>query len=93
MAVYVDVRASARGKGVGVQQDSLPPARLRAPVRRIVARFAAVACPPEVRSGELTEGVLGEFELLLSVVPAGGQRMAALRGHLAVWCAYRVMPS
>jgi hypothetical protein len=57
-----------------VPQDSPPPARLRAPLRRIVARFAAVACPPEVRSGELTEGLLGEFELLMGVIPAGVRR-------------------
>ena len=52
-------------------EDSPPRARLRGSARRIVARFAAVACPPEVRSGERTERLLGEFELLLDAMPAG----------------------
>lgn len=55
-------------------QDSLPPVRLRAPVRRIVARFAAVACPPEVSSGQLMEELLDEFEFLLGGVSAGVRR-------------------
>jgi hypothetical protein len=54
-----------------VVQDSPPRARLGRPVRRIVAQFAAVACPPEVRSGDRTERLLGEFEMLLGVLPAG----------------------
>jgi hypothetical protein len=54
-----------------VAEDSPPRARLRGSARRIVARFAAVACPPEVRSGERTERLLGEFELLLGAMPAG----------------------
>jgi hypothetical protein len=37
-------------------------------------RFAGVACPPEVRSGELTEQTLVEFELLLGVIPRGVRR-------------------
>jgi hypothetical protein len=69
-----DVKA-AQGKGIAVPQDSLPPVRLRAPVRRIVARFAGVVCPPEVRVGDLTEQLLGEFELLMSVIPGGVRRL------------------
>jgi hypothetical protein len=57
-----------------VPQDSPSSARLRIPVRRIVARFAGVACPPEVRSGDLTEQLLGEFELLMGVIPGGVRR-------------------
>lgn len=38
--------------------------------RRIVVRFAEVACPPEVRTGNLTDGLLAEFEALLAVLPA-----------------------
>jgi hypothetical protein len=60
---------------MAVSQDDLPPLRLRAPVRRIVARFAGVVCPPEVRSGELTEHTLAEFELLLAVIPGGVRRL------------------
>jgi hypothetical protein len=60
---------------MAVSQDYLPPLRLRAPVRRIVARFAGVVCPPEVRSGELTEQTVGEFELLLAVMPGGVRRL------------------
>jgi hypothetical protein len=69
-----DVRAT-EGRVVAVPVDSLPPTRLRAPVRRIVSRFAGVACPPEVRSGGLTEQVLGEFELLMAVIPVGVRRL------------------
>jgi hypothetical protein len=54
-----------------VALDSPPRAQLGASARRIVARFAAVACPPEVRSAERTERLLGEFELLLGAMPAG----------------------
>jgi hypothetical protein len=57
-----------------VPRDWSPPARLRAPVRRIVVRFAAVVCPPEVRPAERTEQLLREFELLLGAVPAGVRR-------------------
>ena len=52
-------------------QDSPPRARLGGSARRIVARFAGVACPPEVRSGDRTERLLDEFELLLGSLPAG----------------------
>jgi hypothetical protein len=58
-----------------VPQESLPPARLSAGIRRIVARFASVACPPEVRSGRRTEELLAEFELLLGALPAGARRL------------------
>jgi|ERR1022692_745464 hypothetical protein len=60
---------------MAVSEDHLPPLRLRAPVRRIVARFAGVVCPPEVRSGELIEQTLDEFELLLAVIPSGVRRL------------------
>lgn len=54
--------------------DWSPPVRLRAPVRRIAARFAALVCPPEVRSGERTDEVISEFESLLGVVPVAVRR-------------------
>jgi hypothetical protein len=54
-----------------VTQDSPPRARLGQSARRIVARFAAVACPPEVRSGDRAERLLDEFELQLGAMPAG----------------------
>jgi hypothetical protein len=48
-----------------VHQDGSPPApRPGSAVRRIVARFAEVACPPEVRAGNLTGELLAEFESL-----------------------------
>lgn len=47
--------------------------RLRRPVRRIVVRFAEVACPPEVRAGDLIGGLLAEFESLLGALPAGAR--------------------
>jgi hypothetical protein len=40
-------------------------------VRRIAARFAEVACPPEVRARNLTGKLLAEFEASLQVVPPG----------------------
>ncbi len=48
--------------------------RLRDPARRIVARFAGVVCPPQVRAPKLAEGLLGEFELLLGALPTGARR-------------------
>lgn len=49
--------------------------RLRSPVGRIVVRFAEVACPPEVRSGGVTGGLVTEFEALLGALPAGARRL------------------
>jgi hypothetical protein len=52
-----------------VHQDGSPPApRPGSAVRRIVARLAEVACPPEVRAGNLTDELAAEFESLLEVV-------------------------
>lgn len=58
-------------KEASVAQDSPPRTPLGESARQIVAQFAAVACPPEVRSGERTERLLGEVELQLSAMPAG----------------------
>jgi hypothetical protein len=38
--------------------------------RRIVARFAEVVCPPEVRAGNLADRLLAEFESMLEVWPS-----------------------
>ena len=38
--------------------------------RRVAARFAEVACPPEVRTGNLTDKLLAEFEATLQVLPS-----------------------
>jgi hypothetical protein len=38
--------------------------------RRIVARFAEIVCPPEVRAGNLTDRLLAEFEAMLDVWPS-----------------------
>src|SRR5258708_10713723 len=57
-----------------MSQDAASPGwRLRSPVRRIVARFAEVACPPEVRAGDVMDGLLAEFESLLGALPAGAR--------------------
>jgi hypothetical protein len=40
-------------------------------VRRIVARFAEIVCPPEVRAGDLTDRLLAEFESMMAVWPPG----------------------
>jgi hypothetical protein len=46
----------------------MPQDRSSAP-RRIVARFAEIVCPPEVRAGNMTDRVLAEFESMLAVWP------------------------
>ena len=52
-----------------MHQDGSPPAPRRgSALRLIVARFAGVACPPEVRAGNLTDALAAEFESLLEVV-------------------------
>ena len=58
-----------RQKVSPLRQDSAPVWRLRAPTRRIVARFAQVACPPGPADSDLTGELLAEFESLLAVVP------------------------
>jgi hypothetical protein len=55
-------------------QDAASPGwRLRSPVRRIMVRFAEVACPPEVRAGDVMGGLLAEFGFLLGALPAGAR--------------------
>jgi hypothetical protein len=57
-----------------MSQDAASPSwRLRSPVRRIMVRFAEVACPPEVRAGDLMGGLLAEFGFLLGALPAGAR--------------------
>jgi hypothetical protein len=43
--------------------------RLGGPARQVVARFAEIVCPPEIRTGHRTEDVLAEFELMLGALP------------------------
>ena len=55
-----------------MQQDANFPVRpLPTSHRRIVARLAAVACPPELLAADLTSDLIAEFEAVLSVLPAG----------------------
>ncbi len=55
-------------------QDAASPGwRLRRPLRRIVVRFAGVACPPDVPAGDVAGGLLAEFESLLGALPAGAR--------------------
>ena len=54
---------------------SSPAWRLRSPARRVVARLAEVACPPEIRTGNLVADLLADFELLLGALPAGLRRL------------------
>jgi hypothetical protein len=57
-----------------MSQDAASPGwRLPPSVRRIVVRFAGVACPPEVRAGDVMGGLLAEFEALLGALPAGAR--------------------
>jgi hypothetical protein len=59
-----------------MSQDADSPGwRLRSPVRRIVVRLAEVACPPEVRAGDVMDGLLAEFESLLGALPTGARRL------------------
>lgn len=51
--------------------------RLGAPARPVVARFAEVVCPPDVRAEHRTERVLAEFELMLGAMPAAARRALA----------------
>jgi hypothetical protein len=58
-----------------VRQDvSGPGWRLEAGSRRIVARLAEVACPPELRSWSLADPLIDEFEALLSVLQPTARR-------------------
>jgi hypothetical protein len=67
-----------------MSQDTVSPAGwLRAPVRRIVVRFAEVACPPEVRAGDLMGGLLAEFESLLGALPTGARWL--VQGGLVIF--------
>ncbi len=50
------------------QDAGAPVRRLPAPVRRIVARFAAVVCPPGAREREPADGLVDEFEALLGAL-------------------------
>jgi hypothetical protein len=50
---------------VGGDRTQLSPA-----ARRVAARFAEVVCPPEVRTGNLTDKLLAEFEAMLQVLPS-----------------------
>jgi hypothetical protein len=65
------------------ENGSAPARRLGSVVRRVVARFVEVACPPEVRTGDLKDRLLAEFESLLGVLPAGVRW--AVRGGLAAF--------
>ena len=58
-----------------VRQAASPSAGvLSARVRQIAVRFAGVVCPPEVRTADLAGRAVGEFELLLGVLPRGVRR-------------------
>jgi hypothetical protein len=61
------------------------------PIRRAARRFAELICPPEVRAGQRTERVLGEFGLMLgSLSPAA--RKALVAGLLALDQGARLYP-
>ena len=68
-----------------------PAWRLRAADRRIVARFAEIACPPGVRAQHLLPGLLGEFESLLAALPAW-MRRSVLAGLMAFDQGARLYP-
>lgn len=75
-----------------MREDGSSPARRQGlVVRRIVARFAEIVCPPEVRAGNLTDGLLAEFESMLEVWPPG-VRWAVRGGLLAFDQGARLYP-
>jgi choline dehydrogenase-like flavoprotein len=47
-------------------------------VRRIAARFAEAACPPEIREAGRVEGLLGELELMLGALSSAARRLVPL---------------
>ena len=47
------------------------------PVRQAARRFAEVVCPPEVRAGQRTDGVLREFGLMLGSLPPAARKALA----------------
>lgn len=51
--------------------------RLGPPARQVVARFAEVVCPPDVRTEYRTAGVVAEFELMLGAMPTATRRALA----------------
>lgn len=65
------------------QDEGASAMRLGSGGRRIVTRLAEVACPPEVRTGNLTGKVLAEFESLLAVLPSAMRR--SVRGGLVAF--------
>ena len=44
------------------------------PSRPVARRFAEIVCPPEVRSGQRVERVLGEFGLMLGSLPPAARK-------------------
>jgi hypothetical protein len=67
-----------------MREDRSSPARRLGPMtRRVAVRLAEVACPPEVRTGNLTDGLLAEFEALLAVLPSAVRR--SVRGGLVAF--------
>jgi hypothetical protein len=65
------------------QDERAPTRRLGSAERRIVARFAEVVCPPQLRAGNLTDSLLIEFEALFEVVPSSVRWL--VRGGLAAF--------
>jgi hypothetical protein len=71
--LYNEIRSSGR---MTEYQDAAGRAwRLSPRLRRIAARFAEVACPPQVRAEGRIDGVLAELEALLGALPAAARRV------------------
>ena len=47
-------------------------------IRRITARFAELACPPQVLEPGRVNGLLGEFEAMPGTMPAAARRLVPL---------------
>jgi hypothetical protein len=65
--------------------------RLGRAARQVVARFAQIVCPPEIRVGHRTEGALAEFELTLGALPPAARR-ALIAAFLAFDRGARLYP-
>lgn len=51
---------------------------MKSSVRRIIARFAEVACPPQVRQSGRVDGLLAEFEAMLGALAPAVRRLLPL---------------
>src|SRR5579862_5466955 len=64
-------RSSTMAQPQGETGEPAATRRLGPRLRKIVTRFAEVACPPGITADGMTAALIAEFELLLSALPSG----------------------